>query len=115
LLRQDRVADAPATNEPECERRQRWHQRVIADLELNGSALRFAALVAHDNTQTRYLHISIRQAAAQLGISRSTLQDGCNQLIARKWLIQTAIGTFGLGRGAAGAPATPLGNDNDNG
>ncbi len=93
------AADAPATNEPERERRLRWHQKVAADSELTTGALRVAGLILHHDDSSRYIRLSIQTAAARLSVGRSTLHDGRDLLVLRKWLIPTAVGLFALGRG----------------
>jgi hypothetical protein len=93
------VADAPATDEPEHERRARWYQNVVTDRELAACALRFATLILFHDDDSRHVQLSVRAAAAKLGVGDSTARDGREQLIAREWLIPTAVGSLALGRG----------------
>jgi hypothetical protein len=93
------VADAPAGNEPESERRRRWHRQLVDDPELTAGALRFANLILHHDGGDRQIRLSIRTAVAKLNVANSTMQDGRDLLVARKWLIPTAIGSLALGRG----------------
>lgn len=84
----------------EAQRRFMWHLKVTADLELSASALRFAALIVHNNSDDRHVRISLQEAADELGATKSTVQYGRDQLIARKWLLRTAeTPCYALGRG----------------
>ena len=115
------IPDEPAAAEPERERRLRWHQEVTADPELTAGALRFAGLILHHDDDGRHVRLSIQTAAAGLSVGRSTLHDGRDLLVSRKWLIPTAVGSFALGRGPragnrrpmSGTPDTAIGNDNE--
>jgi len=105
--------DTPAHDSPA--RHLAWHLKVTADLDLTAGALRFAAYVMHkcrETGQSRRVHVSTREAASELHISRSTAQEARDQLITRQWLIRvpnaiTTTACYALGRGPVRRP-TPL-------
>jgi hypothetical protein len=78
----------------------RWpYHRLIADPELNASALRVAGWVRCSGAKRGHLIIQIKTVAAQLQMPKSTAWDGLNRLLARRWLILVAADTYAPGPG----------------
>jgi hypothetical protein len=56
--------------------------------------------MVHNNSDGRHVRISLQKAADELGATKSTVQYGRDQLIARKWLLRAAeTSCYALGRG----------------
>jgi hypothetical protein len=78
----------------------RWpYHRLIADPELNASALRVAGWIKCSGAKRGHLTIQIKTVAAQLQMPKSTAHDGLNRLLARQWLIVVAADTYAPGPG----------------